>query len=250
MNDTDPNLHDVVIMALDKRQTSIRQLAAQAQGHGFAITGTTLGHIRARTYKSVPSDETVRALAWLAGVSEDVAFAAAGRRAPGPPLADELPPGVDNLSPKSRRAVIELLRVLVEAEERGGHGEAAPMNTAGGDPAGEQQDPHAASAVGHEMPEVERGTDAPGPAANGERIERAASAWTGKVAQPGGAGSRTPVSGGRAGGQEAEAGEQSPADFFYGLAADDRRTDGTAQRDAIDAAGEESQVPDEDEDGA
>lgn len=154
-----------------------------------------------------------------------------------------------DLSARDKTLVRALLGAMSGAEERGGHGEAAPMNTAGGDLAGEQQDPHAASAVGDEMPEVERGTDAPGPAANAERIERAASAWTGKVAQPGGAGSRTPVSAGRAGGQEAEAGEQSPADFFYGLAADDRRTDGMAQRDAIDAAGEESQVPDEDEDG-
>lgn len=46
----------------------------------------------------------------------------------------------------------------------------------------------------------------------------------------------------------AEGGEQPSADFFYGLAADDRRTEGMAQGDAIDAAGEESQAgPDDDE---
>lgn len=208
MNDTDPNLHDLVTMALDKRQTSVRQLAAQAQGHGFAITGTTLGHIRARTYKSVPSDETVRALAWLAGVPKDVAFAAAGRRAPGPPLADELPPGVDNLSPKSRRAVIELLRVLVEAEERDGSGSAAPMKPAGGDPAGTQQDQKTPTASA--APEV---------------------------------GEQEGPSVGAVGGQDGLDGdEQLSAEFFYGLAADDRPTGGMAQRDAIDAAGEESQA--------
>ncbi|KUG54982.1 hypothetical protein AVL60_01195 [Kocuria palustris] len=158
-----------------------------------------------------------------------------------------------DLSARDKTLVRALLGAMSGAEERGGHGEAAPMNTAGGDLADEQQDPHAASAVGDEMPEVERGADAPGPAANAERIERAASAWTGKVAQPGGAGSRTPVSAGRAGRSEseegAEPGEQPSADFFYGLAAHDRRTEGMAQRDAIDAAGEESQVDPDDEDG-
>lgn len=38
------------------------------------------------------------------------------RRVPPTPLADELPDGVDDLSPEARRTVLDLLRVLVVAE--------------------------------------------------------------------------------------------------------------------------------------
>ena len=156
-----------------------------------------------------------------------------------------------DLSSRDKTLVRALLGAMSGAEERGGHGEAAPMNTAGGDPAGEQQDPHAASAAGDEMPEVERGTEVSGPPVNAERMQRAVSAWTGKVPPSDGSGSHTSVLAGRAGRSESAAGdEQSSAEFFYGLAAEDRRTEGMAQRDAIDEAGEESQaLGDDDEDG-
>jgi hypothetical protein len=95
---------------------SVRQLSAFAQRHDQPITYTTLNHIRSGTYKSVPSAKTLRAIAWLAGVDEAVAFTAAGQPVPGPPLADDLPPGADNLSAKSRKAVIEMVRVLVDLE--------------------------------------------------------------------------------------------------------------------------------------
>jgi hypothetical protein len=95
---------------------SVRQLSAFAQRHDQPITYTTLNHIRSGTYKSVPSAKTLRAIAWLAGVDEAVAFTAAGQPVPGPPLADDLPPGADNLSAKSRKAVIEMVRVLVDQE--------------------------------------------------------------------------------------------------------------------------------------
>lgn len=114
-------LQSLLLAAKRDRQASGRQLAALAQKHGFRVVGTTLNALIAGTYKSTPSDETVRAVAWLAGVTESEAFAAAGLPIPGPPLSDELPPGVDVLSPKARRVVVELLRVLVEQEEGGEH---------------------------------------------------------------------------------------------------------------------------------
>ena len=95
---------------------SIRRLSFLARDHGFQVTDTTLNHMRAGTYKSTPKAETLRAIAWLAGVDEAVAFTAAGQPAPGPPLADELPPGSDNLSPRSRQVVIDMVRVLVDQE--------------------------------------------------------------------------------------------------------------------------------------
>lgn len=103
-------------MAFKRHDTSARQLGFLAQREGFRIVATTINQIRSGSYKSTPSVETIRAIAWLAGVSDEVAFTAAGQPVPGPPLADELPPGVDNLSPKSRKAVIEMLRVLIDLE--------------------------------------------------------------------------------------------------------------------------------------
>lgn len=106
---------------MQRHQTFGRQLAFKAQDHGYTLAGTTLNHIRAGRYKSVPTDDTIKAIALLAGVSEEVAFTAAGQTVPGPPLADELPPGADNLSPKSRKVVLDMVRVLVDLEA-GNHG--------------------------------------------------------------------------------------------------------------------------------
>jgi hypothetical protein len=111
-------LRDLVQHALATRGGSGRSLAAAAERAGHKVTHTTVNQLAAGTYRFKPSAETIRAIAWLAGVPEDAAFAAAGVPVPGPPFADELPPGVDNLSPRSRRAAIEILRALVDAEER------------------------------------------------------------------------------------------------------------------------------------
>lgn len=131
------SLQDLAEMAVERHGLSGRQLAFKAQQHGLQLTNTTFNAIRSNTYKFQASDETLRALAWLAGVHEDVAFTAAGKPKPGPPLADELPPGVDNLSLRSRRAAIEMLRALVAAEQGGGEHDqrSAPMTHAGHSPA-------------------------------------------------------------------------------------------------------------------
>lgn len=115
MNTTE-SLQGLIELAVLKRKTSVRQLGFIAQDAGYKVVGTTLGHIRGGRYKSSPSDDTIRAIAYLAGVDESVAFAAAGRPVPGPPLADELPPGADNLSPKARKAIIDMARLLIEYE--------------------------------------------------------------------------------------------------------------------------------------
>lgn len=129
-------LKEAVDTAAVHRGQSGRRMAALAQGHGYKITSTTLNAIRQGTYKSTPSTETLRAIAWLAGVSEESVFIAAGEPVPGPPFADELPPGVDNLSPKARNAIIEILRVLVD-DQRGSDGNVStgPITRAGESPA-------------------------------------------------------------------------------------------------------------------
>jgi hypothetical protein len=117
--------------AMARRQvTSGRQLADLAKANGYALSHATVNLIRSGSHQRRPSEGTVRAIGWLAGVSEREAFAAAGLPVPGPPFADELPPGVDSLSPKARRAVIELLRVLVDEERDGDAEHAAPTKTA------------------------------------------------------------------------------------------------------------------------
>ncbi len=132
------NLQDLVERAVVRHDTSVRQLGFMAQERGYKVTGTTIGHIRAGTYKYTPTRDTLAALAWLAGVHEDRAFIAAGLPIPGPPLADELPPGVDNLSPRARRIIIDLARHLVDVESKevvGNEDSTAPITRAGESPA-------------------------------------------------------------------------------------------------------------------
>lgn len=118
MNDNPQSISEVVELAAQRHDASCRQLAQIAQSHGFQITAATVDKLRARTNKSSPTPDTVRVIAWLAGVSEEVAFTAAGQTVPGPPLGEELPPGADNLPPKARKAVIEYTRVLIDQQEQ------------------------------------------------------------------------------------------------------------------------------------
>ncbi|QSZ53307.1 hypothetical protein AYX19_10000 [Paenarthrobacter ureafaciens] len=104
-------------LAVEYRGASGLGLSQLAAKNGQQITTTTINAIRQGTYKYVPREGTLRALAWLAGVDASVAFMAAGQPVPGPPFAEELPPGVDNLSPKSRKIMIDLARVLVDLEK-------------------------------------------------------------------------------------------------------------------------------------
>lgn len=102
----------------------------QSNPRGLALNRTTASQIVKGTYKGVASPGTVRAIAWLAGVSEAAAFTAAGQTPPGPPFATELPPGVDDLSPKERRAAIEMLRTLVaQRQEINRHESAAAISS-------------------------------------------------------------------------------------------------------------------------
>lgn len=111
------SLKELVELAIQRHDASGLALSQMAQGAGYTVTYTTINQIRQGTYKSIPREPTLRALAWLAGVDDSVAFTAAGQPAPGPPFAEELPPGVDNLSPKSRKIMIDLARVLVDLEK-------------------------------------------------------------------------------------------------------------------------------------
>lgn len=116
MERTPTSLQELAQLVIDVQGTSARQVARKAEREGLKLTYTTLNQMRAGSYRWSPREDTLRALAQLAGIEAEVAFRAAGLPVPGPPLADELPPGSDNLSPKSRAAVISLLRVLIDLE--------------------------------------------------------------------------------------------------------------------------------------
>lgn len=100
--------------AADVRGLSGRGLADLATSNGFNLNRSTVSRILSGTYIARPANDTIRAVAWLAGVSERVAFEAAGRPQPGPSFVDELPEDADLLTPRERRIVIDLVRVLVE----------------------------------------------------------------------------------------------------------------------------------------
>ncbi|WP_280411684.1 hypothetical protein [Nocardia asiatica] len=99
--------------AMEKRVAE----AATDSGVDMAISRGTASLILSGKHRHNPSDATIRAIAFLSGAPERVAFEAAGRKAPSAPFREELPDGVDQLSPKRRRVALEVIRSLVEAEE-------------------------------------------------------------------------------------------------------------------------------------
>jgi hypothetical protein len=114
-----PSLADLVEAASTKHNgASGRRLADVAAEAGFDVSHTTLNRIRSGTYSGAPSPATIKAIAWLAGVAEEEAFRAAGQNVPGTPFASVLPPGVDNLGPSERRAVVEVLRAFTQHHQR------------------------------------------------------------------------------------------------------------------------------------
>lgn len=110
-------LTDLLRAARTRLDMSGRRLADHAAAHGHPIDRTQVNAILAGTYKSRPSARTVRAVAFLAGVEEEQAFAAAGLPLPGPDFAQELPPDADRLTPTQRKAVITVIRAFLEDEE-------------------------------------------------------------------------------------------------------------------------------------
>ena len=158
---------------------TLRELLEEASGHGDLSTrqlemkvdtAIERGVLRARlnrvtiakimngSYKSRPTDDTIRAIAYLAGVDDEVAFTAAGRRTPGRPFAEDLPDGVDDLTPKEREAAVYMLRVLVQQRrELNHHEDQSTQNT-----------PHDPPADGEARPSRTPMTDEPGTQADYE----------------------------------------------------------------------------------
>jgi hypothetical protein len=79
----------------------------------MSLNRSTASQILRGAYRGTPSPATVRAIGWLAGVPDEVAFAAAGQPAPGRPLADELPPAANTLDHHERAVVVDVVRALL-----------------------------------------------------------------------------------------------------------------------------------------
>lgn len=122
-------LRELLVEASGHGELSTRQLemkvdAAREKGRlSSRLNRVTISNILNGSYKSRPTDDTIRAIAYLAGVTDEVAFTAAGRRAPGRPFAEDLPDGVDDLTPKEREAAVYMLRVLVQQRRELNHHE-------------------------------------------------------------------------------------------------------------------------------
>lgn len=120
---------------IDKAQqrhgtTSTPKLAEIAQKKGHKLNHTTISQIRSGKYRSEPAEDTLRAIAFLAGVPYRVAYEAAGLGVLNSPFVDQLPRDVDRLTPKQRTAVLAIIRLLIDAEKA--VREAQRIDTAGG----------------------------------------------------------------------------------------------------------------------
>lgn len=93
-----------------------RRLAEVAQKAGHDISHATLNRIRQGTYLSRPSAVSVRAIAYLAGVSEDTAFTAAAMTTPRAGARFEPPPEADQLDSRQRKAITELIRAVTTGD--------------------------------------------------------------------------------------------------------------------------------------
>ncbi|PND54149.1 hypothetical protein CRM90_29645 [Mycobacterium sp. ENV421] len=122
MNETPPQatLADLLRKAIDDRTGApLRDIQAlveaeeTARPRGMSLNRSTASQILRGAYRGTPSPATVRAIGWLAGVTDEVAFAAAGQPAPGRPLADELPSATDTLNDRERAVVIDVVRALL-----------------------------------------------------------------------------------------------------------------------------------------
>lgn len=95
-----------------------RGLARIAVENQHKITATTIDAILSGKYTSRPSPATLDALAYLSGETKATVYAAAGVPYHNVSLAEQLPPGVDELDVDERQAIIEIARTLVKQSRR------------------------------------------------------------------------------------------------------------------------------------
>ncbi|MEM6107585.1 hypothetical protein AAHS21_15285 [Mycobacterium sp. 050272] len=116
MGKTSRSLIDLIDIAAQRHGgASGRRLAELAQHAGHDISHATLNRLRQGTYATRPTDASIRAIAYLADVSENTAFTAAGVKAPAA-VAYEPPSEAQRMNTRQRKAVDELLRAFIADE--------------------------------------------------------------------------------------------------------------------------------------
>ena len=113
MAKTSKSLIDLIEIAATRHDgASGRRLAELAQRAGHDISHATLNRLRQGTYATRPSDASIRAIAYLADVSENTAFAAAGVTAPAA-VVYQPPREAQRMSTRQRKALDEVIRAFV-----------------------------------------------------------------------------------------------------------------------------------------
>lgn len=112
MAKTSKSLIDLIEIAVTRNGgASGRRLAELAQRAGHDISHATLNRLRQGTYATRPSDASIRAIAYLADVSENVAFAAAAVSAPAA-VVYQPPAEAQRMTTRQRKAIDELIRTF------------------------------------------------------------------------------------------------------------------------------------------
>ena len=115
----DPSMPTITQLIADHITATGRSYRDLAHASGDRVKHQTFQELKTGPPKSWPkSAETIRGIAQALGVTERAVVLAFARSlgvdvAGGSLFAQQLPPGVDDLSPKERKAAIEMLRVLV-----------------------------------------------------------------------------------------------------------------------------------------
>lgn len=147
MTNDPQTLQEVAQTAADLHEGSAgRYMEELARRAGLNLSRTTFDKMLRGNYRSRPSRETVRALAYVAQLPEVLVAEVAGLPRLGGDLAEQLPPGHETLTAEQQSAVIAVVRQYVKAnqaladarratEEVGDRAGSAPKTQAGDTPA-------------------------------------------------------------------------------------------------------------------
>lgn len=109
------SLRDIALIAQQRHDgVGGRQMQRIAERAGKTMSPTTFDRIVAGIYRSKPQAKTLEALAFLAGLSEERVYEAAGRKYVAAKFADQLPPDVDELDQDQREALIYAARAFLK----------------------------------------------------------------------------------------------------------------------------------------
>jgi hypothetical protein len=122
------SLADIIRAHQSATGDSSRDMQANARKAGARLSFTTVNSILNGDHTGAYKPYTLDAIAVVCGRSRSEVWRAAGRQLPSKPFADELPPGSDDLSPRSRRAVVGVIRALLAAEGADAAAEDEPSN--------------------------------------------------------------------------------------------------------------------------